>query len=571
MSKIGYFEGAHQGNNVYSFLEKHVQENPDKEILTWVNRDTLGTWDKNLKTPLEHQSIKVKELFFLCERISAGFSELGIGNGDRVILFAPMSVPLYVCMFALQKLGAIPVFLDSWARRGQLGISAETVDPKAMISFEQAFDMCSQVPELAKIEMKISVGPTTKNYTSSYENLLETMSSVNKQAVEQEATALITFTTGSSGRPKGADRTHRFLAAQHYAISRSLKYDDNDRDMPVFPIFSLNNLAECVTTVIPAFDVGMPTENDPLIILAQVYEKNITCLTLSPWLFNKLSEYCLKNSIQLEKVKRVVTGGAPISRDNLVDFRKIAPNAEILVLYGSTEVEPIAHIEANDFINLKFAGDEDPELVDPGVNVGKIDSGLEYKFIQISKDPVFVKTDLDWENIELPSSQVGELIVSGEHVCENYYNYEEAFFRAKIRDNHNRVWHRTGDLGFIDNNGDLWLVGRVHNAIKRKDTFHFPVKAEVILKRLDFVSRGAYLGVSDAELGEKIVCVIEPTSNQSEMTKEEQKAEVNRLFNKNQVTVDQIIFYDKIPMDPRHHSKVEYEVLKNELRDKKLI
>ncbi len=334
--------------------------------------------------------------------------------------------------------------------------------------------------------------------------------------------------------------------------------------MPVFPIFSLNNLAAGVETIIPAIDVGAPTPNDGALLYLQMKAAKVTCTTLSPSLFNSLSAFCKTNNIQLDFLKRVVTGGAPISKDDVKRMREVAQNAEILVLYGSTEVEPMAHIEAHEM--LSEAGDIDPEIVEPGVNVGRLDSGLRTKFIYIEKDSVFVKTDSDWKKLEVAPQKVGELIVAGEHVCERYFNNDEAFFRAKIKDHEGTVWHRTGDLGFLDVHNNLWIVGRVHNAINRNNEYFFPVKAEIILKKFDFVKKAAFLGVDDQALGEKTYAVF--STNESTQDIEKAKKEIRRVLEKNKFIVDEIVHVDDIPMDPRHHSKVEYGLLKQKILDK---
>lgn len=570
LKKLGYYDGCHPGNNVYSFIVDHLEKFPTRPILKWVDRETIGSWSFKIEDHLEHKSVSVAELFHFSNKIAKGFTDLGIQKGDRVILFVPMSLYLYASMFALQKIGAIPTFLDSWARRDQLGVSAEVANPKCMISFQQAFDLCSGADIFDNMPLKVVVGQHTGKFDSSIEKLMQSEGEVPICPMEQEETALITFTTGSSGTPKGANRTHRFLAAQHYALHRGLPYVENDVDLPVFPIFSLNNLAEGVATVIPSFDVGAPTKETPIILLAQFKACNVTCTTLSPSIFNSLSKHCLDNGITMPELKRVVTGGAPVSRDNIVDFTKVAPNAEILVLYGSTEVEPIAHISAKEMIEIRSVTEDDPELVDEGVNVGHLDNGLQYKFIKISKGTICVKSDSDFDAITLNEGEVGELIVSGEHVCRDYYNNEEAFSRAKILDHNSVVWHRTGDLGKLDEQKNLWLVGRVHNAIIRNDEYLFPVRAEIVLKKLPFTKYCAYLGVEDQQLGEKTVCVVAPrdenTQSESEMI-----SEIERIMSKNSIIVDQVIIYSDIPMDARHHSKVEYDVLRKDLKSKGLI
>ena len=170
--------------------------------------------------------------------------------------------------------------------------------------------------------------------------------------------------------------------------------------------------------------------------------------------------------------------------------------------------------------------------------------------------------------------QVGELIVAGEHVCRDYYNFPEAFERAKILDADGTVWHRTGDMCRLDDQGYLWMVGRVHNTIRRGGRYCFPVRAEIILTRLPFAKQAAYLGVPDDELGERTVAVVvpeEPAALEKEGTAEAWRAEAARVMEKNGVPMDALLFRETIPMDPRHHSKVEYTVLRDELTSEGLV
>lgn len=562
-AKLGYYPGKNEHNNVGSFLKDHLHNFPQRNILSWVNPNDLKNWNGDINTPIPHQSVKVAELDHLVSILASEFIDLGIKENDRVILFLPMSLYMYAAMFALQKMGAIPTFLDSWARRDQMGVSAKVANPSAMISADRAFIYLADVPEIAQIPIKIVAGEITSQIT--YKARLEILLQGKKPApispVEKEHTALITFTTGSSGTPKGADRSHRFLAAQHYALNRHLPYEPGDKDLPVFPIFSLNNLAAGVETVIPAIDVGQPSENDALVLYCQMKSAGVTCTTLSPSLFNSVANFCIDKKLNLNFLKRIVTGGAPISRDDVKRMKSIAANAEILVLYGSTEVEPMAHIEATEM--LAEMQDPDSEIVEAGVNVGHLDSGLKYKFIKINKDAQYVNQNSDWDKITVPKGEVGELIVAGEHVCERYFNNDEAFFRAKIRDHEGVVWHRTGDLGKLDASNNLWIVGRVHNAIKRLDHYYFPVRAEIILKQFPFTTRAAFLGIPDKAFGEKTYAVF--STNDNSINIEEAKKEIRRVLEKNQFIVDEIVHVDDIPMDPRHHSKVEYEVLKKKI------
>lgn len=522
-------------NNVIHFLQKHATENPGKTALKWG----------------DNQSISYQDFVKKISVVAHGLKELGIQKGDRILIFAPFSMELYLSMFAVQQIGAIAVFLDSWARKDQLGICANIVSPKAMISFDQAFALAKGIPELIEIPLKIVIGKEKNEYDTTLEKLASTEKECPIEPVAPSDTALITFTTGSSGVPKGANRTHRFLAAQHYALKKVIPYLGDETDLPVFPIFALNNLASGITTTLPAINLANPSKKDGEILANQISSGKIQCCTLSPSLFIKVADHCHEKNLTLSSLKRIVTGGAPVSNDNVENFKMIAPDAEILVLYGSTEVEPIAHIEANEMLACHQKQE--------GANVGQISTDLDYKLIKITKDNVELSTK-GWNEWEVSPSQPGELIVSGLHVCEGYYNNNEAFKRAKIRDQDGTIWHRTGDVGLVDEKGSLWLVGRVHNTIIREGQFLFPVQAEILLKKLSFVRQGAFLGITDPEFGEKTAAVISVKTTSEDASVLHRK--ISTLMEENQIPVDQIHIIDEIPMDPRHHSKVEYAKLR---------
>jgi acyl-CoA synthetase (AMP-forming)/AMP-acid ligase II len=512
-------------------------------------------WRKDPSSALSHEGLSYGELVDRVEAAAAGLRELGLNSGDRVFIFVPMSPALYVAMFAAQRLGAIAVFLDSWARRDQLGLCAHQVAPQGFIGPEAAFAVTSGVAELEHVAIRVVVGPHTGAYSATLEELGASRGSCPVQPVEQEHTALVTFTTGSSGPPKGANRTHRFLAAQHRVLDRCLPYLASDIDLPVFPIFSLNNIAGGVTTVLPAVDLARPDPGDGALLAAQIRATHATCCTLSPSLLRGVSEVAGQPGAQLDGLRRIATGGAPISPDDVATLKTAAPNAELHILYGSTEVEPIAHRVASDMMN--DSGE--------GVCVGKIAEELEFRFLRLQRGPIELGAD-GWTEWEVPRGSPGELAVSGEHVCRDYYNNPEAFRAAKVLDSAGQAWHRTGDICYLDGSGRLWLAGRVHNAICRRGRILLPVTPEIIMKRLPFVEAAAYVGLPDAELGERAVAAFAVRAGSAPL---DFAAGIQRALSAAGIVVDDVVQVDSIPLDPRHHSKVEYAVLRERLLARK--
>ncbi len=564
--KIGYNANETIKNNVIQFMEKHTREYGHKIALKWANGESLKSWKGHHSEKISHDQITFSELDERIARLAQGLLDIGIKKSDRVIIFLPMSIDMYISMFAVQRIGAIAVFLDSWARSHHLGASAECVQPKAMISFDMAFKLVDQVPEFSTMPIRILYGPGDK-CTHKYPDLFSAKRS-EIAAVESEATALITFTTGSTGKPKGANRTHRFLSAQHFALTHVIPYTQNDFDMPAFPIFSLNSLATGVTTVLPSINLAQPAPHDSALLTCQILNQNITCTTLSPSMLVGVAKYCKEKNIILSGLRRVVTGGAPISKDDVRAFYEIAPQTELWILYGSTEAEPMAHIEGRDMLKSELQGDS--EIVESGVNVGEISEDIDFKFIRIQNGSIELLQQ-SWKDLEVKPGQVGEFICTGDHVCRDYYNNPDAFKSTKILDHDNRVWHRTGDLAYIDEKKNLWIVGRTNNAIERSGVYYFPVQAEVLLKRMSFTGRCAFLGIpsENKNLGQETYAVIELNSSvdMKSFNSDTAKSEIKRIFSKNNIPIDHIKFVKSIPMDPRHHSKVEYSLLRKQLTE----
>lgn len=551
--KIGYYSGKNIKNNVVFFLEEHARKQPDKVAFYFPAKKSLQNGD------LSHSSITYADFNDMVSKVAGGFVKLGVKKGDRIIIFVPISTELYISIAALQRLGAIPVLIDSYSRQEQLAAIIQNSQPCGIIAPSMLIQTFSTLLDAFSINVRISTDEKPKRNKMVILANLFSEKAQKIASVEQNGTALITYTTGSSGAPKGANRTHRFLAAQHYALKRLFPYNQADIDLPIFPVFALNNIASGITTVIPAIDISKPDQKDSKILLSQISECKVNCMTLAPSSFRNLAIYCGANGISLDSITRVLTGGAPISETDINRFVDIAPNAKTWILYGSTEVEPIAYIESRKMVAIKSPKRENITKI--GVNVGKIDKALRYKFIDIEIGNLYRAVEI--ENIEVAKGEVGELVVAGEHVCQGYYRNKEAFVRAKIKDKASTIWHRTGDLARVDSRGYLWIVGRKHNVIKRGGEYYFPVRPEIILKDFSNVANAAYLDFT-SNSKRKVVAVI-TLKKGGKKEQDKCRKEIEKIFRKEKLPLGEAVFMEEIPMDVRHHSKVDYNALRQKL------
>lgn len=539
--------------NVIELMLPHVKAHPEIDALRWP-AGSESPQEGQHECPLQHESISWAELLERVERASRGLSERGFKPGDKALLFIPMSVDLYVAMFAVFRLGGVAVFVDAFARQTQLENCAKLADPTAFFGSPEAHFLRVFLPEsLGKVPIQVVSGGESAGAVG-FDELEAGSSPIPPIAqVEGTTTALVSFTTGSSGMPKGANRTHAFLRAQHKALAAELPWREGAADMPAFPIFLLHNIACGLTTVIPAVNFTQPAPTDAPMALRQLLHGKIDTASMSPALLESVAKAALKAKTTL-KIRRMITGGAPIGPQQVRVFQEAAPDCELLLLYGSTEAEPIAHITGAEM--LHWLDNEQGFSSQEGVCVGHISDQVSLALLEIHKSPIVLQEGSALSDFHSPKGQAGEVVVAGDHVCIDYYQNPEAFHENKIREG-DRIWHRTGDVGRFDSQGRLWLVGRVHNAISRNGELHFPVRPEQLLRKLEAVKMAAYVGLPDPVLGEKS-CVAwtgDPDIGDR----------IEACLQEAGIPIDTLFHVDTLPMDPRHNSKVNYSALRDQL------
>ena len=248
-----------------------------------------------------------------------------------------------------------------------------------------------------------------------------------------------------------------------------------------------------------------------------------------------------------------------MSDRELREWEKAFPETEIVVVYGSTEAEPVAHVRAQERLEANDAA----RASSPGYCVGSLTDRVKARIIRIESGPVTLDRE-GWPAWEVPPGTIGELVVTGDHVCRSYYENPSAVLENKIFDPDGAVWHRMGDTGYFDDRNRFWLVGRVHSTISRDGHVVHPQLVEQAATGDDErVRRAAAVGIPLSGGGERIVLVLEASSGTS------LRAEVEDRLREAGHAVDEIVVWDeRLPVDPRHNSKIDYDRLRLRLRKK---
>jgi acyl-CoA synthetase (AMP-forming)/AMP-acid ligase II len=477
-------------------------------------------------------------------RCARFLAERGVGIGDHVLVFVPMSIELYLALIAIFRIGAVATFLDPSAGRDHIDRCCEAVEPKAMIAVTKAHLLRLSAGALRAVPRKFTVGWPVPG-AGKWERARRTPPLAAIAPREDEDPALVTFTSGSTGWPKGAVRSHGFLAAQHAALERAIELVPGEIDLATLPIFSLANLASGVTSVIPDSDLRRPGAIEAEPVLKQITQSNVTRCVASPAFFERLLEQPDAQA-RLRSITRVFTGGAPVFPDLLERLQNAMPQARVAAVYGSTEAEPIAHVHWSEI----SPDDWQAMFNGAGLLAGRPLGDIDLRIISDQWGwPLSPATHSRFESHCLPARQPGEIIVHGKHVLRGYLG-GKGDEKTKWRVD-GEVWHRTGDAGYLDERGRLWLLGRAEAKIEDEQGTVYPFAVECAASRVHGVVRSALIRHEN-----KRVLAIQAASDAAAdlgdvLLRELAWAKIQRIH-----------FVPMLPLDRRHNAKIDYPALR---------
>ena len=493
-------------------------------------------------------------------RAAALLRAASLRKGDRVLVFQPMSIELYVALLAVFRLGLVATVLDPAAGRRHIEQCCNMARPRAFLGPARAHLLRILCKGLRRTERNfVTAGWALGATRWSRLERFEPLDSFTPCEVSHDA--LLTFTSGSTGEPKAAVRSHGFLLAQHAVLAESGELEPGEVDLPTLPIFVLANLASGVTTVIPQGDLRHPGSVEPGPVLEQIESHHVTRTSGSPALYSKLLEGDRAvgepgsgsgetiGGRRLGKLQKLYTGGAPVFPRLARELRTALPHGKVIVVYGSTEAEPIARLDWDDVrpadIDAMYAG--------KGLLVGTVVPPIELRIMHnqwgSSIPPLSAR---EFAELASPPGCGGEIVVRGAHVLTGYLNgvgEEETKFRVG-----GEVWHRTGDTGCLDAQARLWLQGRAGAVIRdERGTIH-PLAAECAASRLAWIERSALTRRNGQRLLAVQLGPEAPGDAEQQVTEDLAWAELDRVAP-----------LPRIPVDRRHNAKVDYPALEKEL------
>ncbi len=470
----------------------------------------------------------------------------GLQMGDTVLVLQPMSIELYVVLVAIFRMGLVAMFLDPSAGRDHIEECFRLREPRALIASTTAHLLRLRSSALRRIPVKFSIGFPLPGATSLGKARGHERSDTMEDC-SSDTPALVTFTSGSAGKPKAVLRTHGFLMAQHRALEQALDLKAGEVDLSTQPIFVLANLASGVTSIIPDADMRRPGAIDAAPVVLQALAHQATRSAAAPIFFERLIDYCEREKQQLSGLQKIYTGGGPVSPVLLDGLAQLAPCAEVTIVYGSTEAEPIASVSRRDIGHDDFSAIRSGR----GLLVGRPVPFIELKIMKDRWGSSVGRLYPEKFDDECqPVGEAGEIVVSGEHVLSYYL--DSSVDEGNKFDVGQTRWHRTGDAGFLDGQGRLWLLGRCSARIEDHEGLLYPFCAEQAALQHPFVRYAAVVSLR----GQRVLA-IETYDHIVQESRRRLLLESVKFSG-----IEELHLVQDMPVDNRHNSKIDYPRLK---------
>lgn len=473
----------------------------------------------------------------MSRKVASGLYKLGIGQGDTIMLLLPNSAEFVFAFLGASYLGAISTMANPFFTHAEIIKQAKASNAKIIITLACHVD---KVKEFAsENDVKVICIDTAPEGCLHYSQLTRgDENDLPEVKIFPDDVVALPYSSGTTGLPKGVMLTHKGLvtsvAQQVDGENANLYMHSEDVlicVLPLFHIYSLNSILLCGLRVGAAILIMQKFDIVPFLELIEKYK--VTIGPFVPPIVLAMAKSSHVDKYDLTSIRTVMSGAAPLGKELEDTVRAKLPNAKLGQGYGMTEAGPVLAM------CLAFA--KEPFEIKSGA-CGTVVRNAEMKII-----------DPDTRD-SLPRNQRGEICIRGDQIMKGYLNDPEATERTIDKEG----WLHTGDIGYIDDDDELFIVDRLKELIKYKGFQVAPAELEALLLNHPNISDAAVVSMIDEAAGEVPVAFV-VRANGSTITEDEIKQFISKqvVFYKR---IHRVFFTDTIPKAPSG------KILRKELR-----
>ena len=537
-------------SNIASRIRANGLRFPDREALIFKSRGA-STWQKLSFLQLDQRS----------DSYARGLQKVGITRGTKTILMVKPGPDLFLILFALFKIGAVPVIVDPGMGIQRMLHCYQSVGAEAFIGIPLAHWVRILFRKtFSSLKIRVTVGGWFFKNAPRISDIAElSQLPLPIATTSPDDLLMINFTTGSTGPAKGVEYTHKMASAMIQQIIDLFQQGPDSVTLATLPLFGVFDLLIGSTSVLPEMNPAKPGQTNPKRIIKTIQDHTVTHLFASPALLHRVCNYGSRKSLTLPTLNHVLSGGAPVSFQLLKSLRKLlSPSATLHAAYGATEALPICVISQTGSDTPIFAELEAKSAAGLGTCVGHPVPEMNYRIIGISDRQIPV-----WSNdLLVRLKELGEIVISGPSVSPRYHKNPKAQSEMKISEG-DLIWHRTGDLGWTDEIGRLWFCGRKTERVLTPEGPLYTVQWEGVFNAHPEVYRSALVGLGPYAMQAPVVCIeLKKWCHLKDRRKIElELGEMASRPSTSQRRVRAFLFHRNFPVDIRHHAKINRATL----------
>ena len=431
---------------------------------------------------VDDEKITYGDILVEVDKLAAFLADKGVKKGDKVALFLRNSPEFIYTIFAASKLGAIVVPINTFLKEDELTYILEDSGSSVLMAsaIHDKVVNSSKASNLCRFIVWEGENSAQGEQHYAFDEALKTELSVAHTPTALEDTAVLIYTSGTTGKPKGAMLSHKNIFSNACSGEKTIKVKPKDRGIVFLPMF--HSFTFTIAIMLPMY-VGMsiviiksiqPFSN----IFKQTLLKRVTLFFGIPDVYNALAKAKLPwYFMWFNNLRAFISGAAALQPKTLDAMAKKFKRATLLEGYGLSEASPA--VSMNTFKKQK-AG-----------SVGTALYGYEIKIV-------------DEDMNEVHRGAIGDIIVKGDNVMQGYLNRPTATDETIING-----WLLTGDVGYMDDEGFLFIVDRKKDLIISKGINIYPRETEEVIDVFDAVGASAVIGINDEKSGEVPVVYIE--------------------------------------------------------------
>jgi len=495
---------------------------------------TVKSYPEKIAVVFGDQELTYRELNEMINSLACGLASHGIGKGDWVMEFIPNGLNLVLTHFAIVKVGARVVPLNVMYKSHEINYIGETTNAKAIIADSDLWEPLQEevknaLPDLEKIFILGREIPNAIHYDSLF--ISGKPLSYSADTTFDDIASVI-FTSGTTGKPKGATQTHRSIISNVYGCIDKNKFDRNDRFLCALPLF--NNFGLNVV-MMSCFTIGgtliLVDRFDAEKVLEHTTRYKATYFAGTPTMFVYLLEAYNPEKHDVSSLRVVNSGGAHCAPELVTDVEE---TLGVIHLDGYGQTEGCGFTTLNPVVGVRKAN-----------SVGTALSNIWVKIVDDNDD-------------ELPAGEVGEIVERGDAFSiHGYWNRPEA--NEEVYKN---GWFHSGDLGYLDEDGYLYVVDRKQDLIITGGQNIYPAEVEDILYTNPKIALAAVVGIPDKTKGELSKAYI--VLKKGETATEQEIIDFARVKMAKFKAPRMVEFVDSLPQGPTG------KILKRELREEVL-